>query len=247
MEKDDDMRSVVHLGDCVVGMKLYPDKHFDLAIVDPPYGINAPNLTMGSNPSRKGRDKRGEIQYGSVSIAQQLKKGRLNQGAGKLKDRALNTMNCNWDFEKPTQEYFDELFRVSKHQIIWGGNYYDLGPCRCFIIWNKKQPWENFSQAEFAWTSFDKPAKVFTFSNRGGANREKKIHPTQKPVELYDFCFKRFTEEGMRVLDTHLGSGSSRISADKFGLNFEAFEIDEVYYQAQEERYSIYKKQLRAV
>lgn len=220
------------------GMKQYPDKYFDLAVVDPPYGINAPNMTMGSNPNRSGRDKNGQIQYGSVSVAQKLKKGRLNQGSGKLKNRALNTMNCGWDYEKPSIEYFEQLFRVSQNQIIWGGNYFDLPPCRGFIIWNKNQPWEDFSQAEFAWTSFDSPAKLFSFSNRGGANDEIKIHPTQKPVELYDYCFSRFATDGMKILDTHLGSGSSRISAYKAGLDFTGYELDYEHFEQSNARFN---------
>jgi len=237
------MGNIVYNEDCMVGMARYPDKHFDLAIVDPPYGINAPNMTMGSNPNRKGRDARGELQYGSISTAQRLKKGRLNAGAGKLKNRALNTMNCDWDCFPPTEEYFNELFRVSKNQIIWGGNYFHLPPCRGFLIWNKNQPWDNFSQAEFAWTSFDKPAKLFTHSNRGGANSTKKIHPTQKPVELYLYCLKTYAFDGDKILDTHLGSGSSRIAAHKAGFDFTGFEISSEYFAAQEERFNAYGRQ----
>jgi site-specific DNA-methyltransferase (adenine-specific) len=96
--------------DCMELMKQYPDKYFDLAICDPPYGINAPNMTMGSNPNRKGKDKRGLNQYGSISVAQKLKKGRLNQGSGKLKNRLLNQSSITWDCEKPSEEYFQELF-----------------------------------------------------------------------------------------------------------------------------------------
>jgi len=238
------MENVVYLRDCIEGMKDYPDKHFDLAITDPPYGINAPNMTMGSNPNRKGRDERGELQYGNISTAQKLLKGRLNAGAGKLKNRNLNKMNCDWDYEKPAAEYFDQLMRVSKNQIIWGGNYFDLPPTRGFIIWNKNQPWENFSQAEFAWTSFDCPAKLFTYSNRGGNNEETKIHPTQKPIYLYNYCMKYFAKQGDKILDTHLGSGSSRIAAYKNGFDFTGFELDPEYFAAQEKRFNDFKKQL---
>ncbi len=132
-----------------------------------------------------------------------------------------------------------------KIKLYGGGNYFDLPPTRCFIVWNKNQPWENFSQAEIAWTSFDKPAKLFTYSNRGGSNEEKKIHPTQKPIYLYDYCFKHFATEGMNILDTHLGSGGSRISADKAMLNFTAFEINEVYFNNQEDRFTKYKGQFK--
>jgi len=111
-------------------MDQYPDKYFDLAIVDPPYGINAPNMQMGSAPNRKGNG-----QYPGESTAIKIKKGRLNGGSGKLKDRALNTMDCDCDYEKPTTEYFKELFRISKDQIIWGGNYFDLPPTiKTFLI-----------------------------------------------------------------------------------------------------------------
>lgn len=106
------------------------------------------------------------------------------------------------------------------------------------------QPWENFSQAEFAWTSFDCPSKVFRKSSRGGANSEKKIHPTQKPVELYDFIFSKFTKEGDNILDTHIGSGSIRIAADKAKLNLIGFENNKMHFDDQEKRYANYKSQL---
>ena len=165
--------------DCLDYMRTMPDKFFDLAVVDPPYGINAPAMNMGSA-------------NGNISTAAKMRKGRLNGGAGKLKNRALNTMSCDWDFAPPTEEYFQELFRVSKNQIIWGGNYFPLPPTRGIICWDKMQPWENFSQVELAWTSFDCPAKMVRISTTGGNNREEKIHPTQKPVALYQWIFKKF-------------------------------------------------------
>lgn len=239
------MTSEVFNEDCMAVMSRYPDKYFDLAIVDPPYGINSPNMTMGSNPNRKGKDERGEVQYSGISVAQKLKKGRLNQGSGKLKHRSLNTMNCDWDNAKPSQEYFEQLFRVSQNQIIWGGNYFPLPPTRGIVCWNKNQPWDNFSQFELAWTSFDCPAKLFTHSNRGGANEETKIHPTQKPVYLYSFCLKHFAKEGFKILDTHLGSGSSRIACYIGGFDFVGCEIDLDYFEAQEKRFKEFKAQTR--
>ena len=158
-----------HNLDCMEFMKDCEDNQYDLAIVDPPYGINAPKMQMGTNINRKGKG-----QYPGESTASKLRKGRLNQGAGKLKNRALNTMNCEWDTIVPSSEYFKELVRISKNQIIWGGNYFDLPPTRCIICWDKMQPWDNFSQWEMAWTSFDKPASIFRFSNTGGANAETK-------------------------------------------------------------------------
>lgn len=190
--------------DCMEYMRDVPDKTFELAIVDPPYGL-----------PRKS-----------------------TQGAGRLKNRELNKANIGkrWDVA-PSSEYFEELRRVSKNQIIWGGNYFNLGPCRCFVCWDKCQPWQNFSQAEFAWTSFDKPAKLFRFDNRC-----KKIHPTQKPVELYVFLLQQFAKAGDKILDTHLGSQSSRIAAYMMNFDFVGCEIDEAYFIAGNQRFESYCK-----
>ena len=193
--------------DCLKYMKNIPDKYFDLAIVDPPYGINSPNMNMGGN-------------RGYISTAERLRKGRLNAGGGKLKDRALQKMAIEWDYKTPSPRYFKELFRVSKNQIIWGGNYFKLSPSRCIVVWDKKQPWDNFSQVELAWTSFDYPAKIVRIGVVGGKNEKLKIHPTQKPVDLYAYLLKTFAKEGDKILDTHLGSGSSRIAAFKLGFDF---------------------------
>ena len=171
------MVSEVHNMDCMEYMRNIPDKFFELAVVDPPYGINAPNMSMGSNMNRRHGGYNGE------SIAQRLKRKRFNQGAGKLKNRALNTMQCDWDCHPPSKEYFEELFRISRNQVIWGGNYFSLPPTRGILCWDKMQPWKNFSQFELAWTSFDCPASIIHLSNTGGNNKESKIHPTQKPIK----------------------------------------------------------------
>lgn len=226
--------------DCLDFMKGYPDGYFDLAIVDPPYGINAANMQMGSNPKRSRSDGHGSGPAVSTSVKL---KGRLNQGSGKLKNRLLNQSGFDWDNEVPGPEYFTELFRVSKNQIIWGGNYFDLPPTRCIICWDKMQPWENFSQWEMAWTSFDKPAKMFKLSNTGGRNNEKKIHPTQKPVKLYEWILKEFGASGDKIIDTHLGSGSSRIAAFNMGFEFTGIEKCEAYLNDQEERFKLFKSQ----
>ena len=122
------------------------------------------------------------------------------QGSGVLKNRALHRDKKiqNWD-KAPSAEYFEQLFRVSKQQIIWGGNYFDLPPTRCVIAWDKVQPWENFSGWEMGWTSFNKPAPIFKFDNRTGG----KIHPTQKPIELYKWCLEKFASPGDKILDTN--------------------------------------------
>lgn len=209
-------------------MKLVPDGYFDLAIVDPPYGINVTNLSMGSHPSRSRNDGHGSGP--SISTAKKLK-GRLNQGSGKLKNRLLNQSSFDWDNEVPGEDYFKELFRISKNQIIWGGNYFNLPPTRCIICWDKMQPWENFSQWEMAWTSFDKPAKLYKISNTGGRNDVEKIHPTQKPVRLYDSILRDFSSSDMKIFDSHLGSGTLRYSCWKAGLHFEATEKCEEYFE----------------
>jgi site-specific DNA-methyltransferase (adenine-specific) len=213
--------------DCMEAMKEFPDGFFDLAVVDPPYGIGADNFKNGAGASKDG----GKLYSTAVKM-----KNRLNQGGGKLKNRALNTSDTSWDVA-PSPEYFDELRRVSKNQIIWGGNYFNLPPSRGIIVWDKLQPWDNFSQVEIAWTSFDRPARLFRFSTTGGAKNERKIHPTQKPVSLYAWIFGLYAKPGMKIIDTHLGSGSSRIAAYNAGLDFWGYEIDKVYFDMQEARF----------
>ncbi len=165
------------------------------------------------------------------------------EGGGKLKNRILNTSKIDWDYEKPSAEYFTELMRVSKNQVIWGGNYFDLPPTRCIICWDKLQPWENFSQWEMAWTSFDKPAIMIKISNTGGANKEKKIHPTQKPVKLYKTILDRLAQPGQKILDTHLGSGSIAIACHDYEYDLTACELKEDYYQAAMKRLNTHKTQ----
>ena len=142
----------------------------------------------------------------------------------------------HWDVA-PGPEYFKELFRVSKNQIIWGGNYFDLPPTRCFIVWRKLTISEGFTLAmcEYAWTSFNANAKYFEFAPQGRPN-EPRIHPTQKPVELYSFCLRHFAKAGDKILDTHAGSGSALIAAYYRNLPWMGFEIDEGYYQKAQAR-----------
>lgn len=184
-------------------MKRYSDKYFDLAIVDPPYGIG-----ISKNPVRQMHKKK------------------------------------DWDNEIPSKQYFDELFRVSKNQIIWGGNYFDLPPSQGFYIWDKKQP-ENFSLAicEYAWSSIQKPAKIWSLSVM---KEQNKIHPTQKPIELYEWIIMRNAEKDYKILDTHLGSGSIAIAIDiinkreKLNLQFVGCELDIDYYNKAIERIKSY-------
>lgn len=208
--------------DCMEAMPHFPDKFFDLAIVDPPYGISADKRDNGASA------KRG-------STAKRL---RLNDGGGKLKNRGLQRSDCSWDAIPPPQEYFDELRRVSKNQIIWGGNYFQLPPTRGVIVWDKIQPWENFSQVEIAWTSFDSPAALFRYSNTTSANRDhmNKIHPTQKPTALYEWLLQKYAKPGYKILDTHAGSASSLVACYRQGFDAWGFEISEFYYSMARKR-----------
>jgi site-specific DNA-methyltransferase (adenine-specific) len=148
--------------DCMEAMKAMPDKAYELAIVDPPYGLEA---------------------SGNLS--------RMN-GAGKLKNRAINLMSTEFDRTPPPPQYFSEIMRVSVNQIIWGGNYFNLPPTRGIICWDKCQPWPNFSAWEMAWTSFDSPAKLFRYMK----GQETAIHPTQKPVRLYEWLLPSTPSRG---------------------------------------------------
>lgn len=142
----------------------------------------------------------------------------------------------------PTNEYFTELLRVSNHAIVWGGNYFALPPCKCFIIWDKKQPQTaSYAQAEYAWTNLDGTAKIFEKRVIGADTY--RIHPTQKPVALYQWLLKNYAKPGDKILDTHLGSGSSAIAADIMGFDFTGFEIDKDYYEAALDRFNRHKMQ----
>lgn len=178
-------------------MRGLPDGAFDLAIVDPPYGLPADSVN----------------------------------GRGKLKNRIMNTDGMEWDIA-PSAEYFAELFRVSKNQIIWGGNYFDLPPTRGIICWDKMQPWPNFSAWEMAWTSFDSVARIFKFDNRTG----DKIHPTQKPVALYEWLLSKYAKSGDKILDTHLGSGSIAVACQTLGFELTGCELNKSYFQSSVKR-----------
>lgn len=196
--------------DCMELMPHYPDKYFDLAVVDPPYGINI-NVSIGR---RKGD-----------------KKSNYHKFAGN-------------DSNIPSAEYFFELKRVSKNQIVWGGNYMTkyLTPSPCWLLWDKGFSEDvTFAQFEMAWTSFKSSAKKFD-KHPGQQNR---IHPTQKPIALYDWIYKNYLPEGGKVIDTHLGSGSNRIAAYKTGnVDFISSELDKDYFEAQEKRFNQFKAQL---
>ena len=185
--------------DCMEGMKQFPDKYFDLAIVDPPYGIN------------------------------------INNNIGRRKgDKPSSYPKAYWDNSTPNDKYFYELFRVSKNQIIWGGNYFSLPPTKCFIVWRKPQISEDvsFSMCEYAWTSLNETSKEWV----GMSNEKDRIHATQKPVALYKWLLNRYAKPGDIILDTHVGSASSLVACRETGHKYVGFEIDEEYYKLAKER-----------
>ena len=201
-------------------MARYPDNYFDLAIVDPPYGIGASKQNVSSSKM----------------------KGRKNSVI-----KRSNLKSKEWDNEIPNKEYFDELFRVSKNQIIWGGNYFPLPLINSWIVWNKLQVLETRSDGEMAWTSFKKPLKIVPLLQDGfkrgqnvGYNQpviynepfsgKQTIHPTQKPIALYKWLLDKYAKPGDKILDTHLGSGSIAIACHDYKFDLTACELDKEYF-----------------
>ena len=217
--------SEVHNVDCMVYMAEIPDKFFDLAVVDPPYGGAV--LENGESSRFHGRSR-------SKKYAQVIKVHRSSYPGGNHRRYNLGSNINHWDVA-PSEEYFEELFRVSKNQIIWGGNYFDLPSTRCFLVWRKLSIGDTFTMAmvEYAWTSFNRNALCYEKAPQD----KDRFHPTQKPVELYAWVLRHFAKPGDRILDTHLGSGSSRVAAYKMGYDFYACEIDDCYFHRQEKRF----------
>ena len=198
--------SEVYNMDCMEGMKQYPDNYFDLAIVDPPYGI-------------------GE---GSKKIH--------SRGKSQLKYSAKD-----WDSQTPSIDYFNELFRVSKNQIIWGANHFIESINKnssCWLFWDK-DGYGDFADGELAWCSFKTAVRRYKFTWNGFRKQmpQDRIHPTEKPYNLYNWQLENYAKQGDKILDTHLGSGSSRIAAYDYGFNFVGFELDKEYFEAQEKRF----------
>jgi site-specific DNA-methyltransferase (adenine-specific) len=153
----------------------------------------------------------------------------------------------DWDKEIPSNEYFAELFRVSKNQVIFGGNYFGLPPTRCYLVWDKGEGFYNrtYAECELAWTSFDANTCKIKYDPLAKGDYKGKIHPCQKPVTVYDWILQKYAKPNDLILDTHLGSGSSRIAANKGGFNFIGFETDKEYYEKQEKRFKDFVSQLR--
>lgn len=214
--------NTVLLMDCMKGMKQYPDGFFDLAVVDPVYG----DVPHGGYMSNSGGGVAGHTEY----------------------------HNAIWEQEKTPPEYFEELFRVSKNQIIWGANYFteEIGRNSSgWIVWDKCRPeGATYSDCEIAYTSFQRATRIFRYRWNGFVqqnmkNREIRIHPTQKPTDLYRWIFRNYAEPGYKILDTHVGSGTSRRAAYDFGLYFVGFEIDKTYFDLQEKAFEEYTSQMR--
>ena len=200
-------------------MAQYPDKYFDLAIVDPPYGIDLANMNMGVGKSKK---------------------------ASKIQNRKWKPKD--WDKNAPTEIYFKELFRISKNQIIWGGNYFELPPCKNYIIWDKEiTKGLSFADCEMAWTSFCNAPKMFRYS--AYLDKADKIHPTQKPIDLYGWIVSKYAKSDFKIIDTHLGSGSIALAIDKankldnMNLEFVGIELDTEYYNAALNRFRLARAQ----
>ena len=229
--------------DCMEAMRTFPDKFFDLAVVDPPYGAG---FTEGGGC--KGWFAKYHQDTPVISGGGQYWErfgGRFDKYRGSDRrdlGEKVRKKIIAWD-TAPGEDYFKELFRVSRNQIIWGGNYFALPPTRCFLVWRKTNIPETFTMAmaEYAWTSFADNAKVIDLSSAGQTDR---FHPTQKPVALYAWIFAKYAKPGYKILDTHLGSGSSRIAAYDAGLDFWGYEIDKEYFDKQEERFAIHTAQM---
>ena len=218
--------ATLYLADCMDIMRDMPDKAFDIAIVDPPYGIGA-DVTQNDLGGKKG----------------------FTKNAGTYK----KYHQTNWDNETPNDEYFNELKRVSKNQIIWGANHFSNKinqSSSCWIVWDKNNGSNGFADAELAFTTFDSAVRIFKYTWNGMIqqnmkDKEDRFHPTQKPVALYKWLLSNYAKPGDKILDTHLGSGSSRIAAYDMGFDFYATELDKDYFDAQEKRFQNFKSQLK--
>jgi site-specific DNA-methyltransferase (adenine-specific) len=211
-------------GDCMEYMKTMPDKHWELCIVDPPYGINIGTQVGGGKPF--GKSGRGKF------IPPKTYKGFD-------------------DSQIPNEKYFKELFRVSENQIIWGANYFiqHLRNTPCFIVWDKDNS-GNFADCELAWASFKTSVRKFKFKWNGMLqenmkDKEERLHPTQKPVKLYEWLLVNYAKKGDKILDTHVGSASSLIACHNLGFQYVGFELDEDYFKAATERLEAVKAQMR--
>jgi site-specific DNA-methyltransferase (adenine-specific) len=212
-----DLINKIHNADCLEFMKQLPDKSIDLVLTDPPYGIDYGGQLKGKGDGNGGIDKNGWKSWEAPT----------------------------WDKEKPTKEFFEEIFRISKNQIIWGGNYFNLPISMGWLVWNKGQ--RNFSLAdgELAWTSFNKALRIFDYSRGEQLAEETRIHPTQKPLALIKWCLDIRSSENDLILDCFSGSGTTAIACSELKRNFICIEKDKQYYEASCQRLENYNKQLK--
>jgi site-specific DNA-methyltransferase (adenine-specific) len=205
------MKSEVFNMDCIQGMKQYPDNYFELAIVDPPYGIG------------------------------------MHKAQGNTKQKQKKWLGNEWDNNTPNKDYWDQLFRVSKNQIVWGANYFmeHLESGKKWIVWDKMLD-QDQSHFELAWTSYIGAERIYRFSRSKlqGFMNPNRFHPTEKPINLYIFLLNEFAKQEDKILDTHLGSGSSRIAAHDLGFEFTGFELDKDYFEASQKRFDQHISQL---
>jgi site-specific DNA-methyltransferase (adenine-specific) len=210
--------NIVYNQDCLLAMKLMKDKEFDLAIIDPPYGM-----------------------VGNVFQMKSKKLLKQGQKSARLDDKKSN---IGFDLNKhPDETFFNELFRVSKNQIIFGMQYFTkyLPPKQCVIIWDKVNGGSYFSDAEIAWTSFDTATRIARIHNPSN----NRIHPTQKVIKLYDYILLNYAQKGMKILDTHVGSASSLIACEDLGFEYTGFELDTDYYNAAQKRLTQFRSQMK--
>ena len=223
------LESGFYLMDCLEGMKQFPDGFFDLAIVDPPYGINVASHESGKVVGG------GYRPFGGKSS---------NTVWGKHKSLSASRSYHTFADDRPPDEgYFKELARVSKYQIIWGGNFMldYLGAASCIIVWDKKRRGLDQADCEIAWTNLPGQSRIFEYKWNGMLqenmkSKEERIHPTQKPVMLYSWILGKFSKPGDKILDTHVGSASSLIACHRAGLEYWGFEVDSYYYKMAKER-----------
>lgn len=238
------MASEVFCMDCMEAMREMPDNAFDLAVVDPPYGIG-----IGKHHQRGGGGGNtfivspGYRPFGG-------KAGNSHRAVPKSGGKS-NPYHAFDDSSPPDAEYFRELRRVSRNQIIWGGNFFldSLGRASCIIVWDKKRRELDQADCEIAWTSLKGQSRIFEFRWNGMLqgdmkHKEARIHPTQKPIALYSWIFRRYAKPGDRILDTHMGSQSSRIAAYDAGLDFTGYEIDPVYFEMGNKRFADHAAQI---
>jgi site-specific DNA-methyltransferase (adenine-specific) len=225
--------------DCMEGMAGFPDGYFDLAIVDPPYGIGS----ITYMPHKRTKTVGGFVDDYNIVVATLDINQRSSVKSKHLTDvihSSTRKVGVQFGDENvaPPPEYFAELFRVSKNQIIWSGNNYILPPSRCFIVWRKTTVPEKFSMAmcEYAWTSFNDNAKWIELPAISARNGETRIHPTQKSAALYKWILEKYAKPGDKILDTHAGSASSYVAALDLGFDYVGFEMDKGYFDVARER-----------